>query len=375
MNPRYSSVIPGSLTALLVGVLAFTGCADDVTSSPDDGSGGTVSPDPDASPGTSSGNDGGGTVPGKDSGGTAPGKDGGVPTKDGATPGDGSVVSGFGTIFTIVMENHDYNEIVGSADAPYFNSLIADYGLATNYLDSGTHPSLPNYLTMISGAPQYGGIFDIEPTGSFITGTFPVDQPNLGTQLQTASVPWRAYAENMGTACTLTSASPYATKHDPFLYFTDMQTATPGLCAKTNVDYGSFAADLAGGTYKYMWITPNLTNDGHDPVNGLGTATDPVGSLKASDAWAKTEIGKIMATPAYTNGGVIFLTWDEGEGRNGNSKDQVPMIIISTKIVSKGFKSATAYTHKSYLATVEDMLKLPRLATVTSEASMMEFFK
>src|SRR5438270_220179 len=37
------------------------------------------------------------------------------------------------TVFTIVLENHDYAEIVGSPNAPYINSLIATQGLATNY--------------------------------------------------------------------------------------------------------------------------------------------------------------------------------------------------------------------------------------------------
>jgi hypothetical protein len=72
---------------------------------------------------------------------------------------------------------------------------------------------------------------------------------------------------------------------------------------------------------------------------------------------------------------VIFLTWDEAEGRNGDSKDQIPMIVISPRIVSKGFKSSKPYSHKSYLATVEDILGLPRLATVAGEPNMMEFFK
>src|SRR5262245_59442859 len=53
------------------------------------------------------------------------------------------------TVFTIVLENHDYNEIVGSPNAPYINSLIAQYGLAANYKETG-NPSLPNYLNMIS---------------------------------------------------------------------------------------------------------------------------------------------------------------------------------------------------------------------------------
>jgi phospholipase C len=268
------------------------------------------------------------------------------------------------------MENHDYAEIVGSTNAPYINSLIAQYGLATNYMDSMEHPSLPNYLTMISGAPQYGGGNDLDPKQS----PFPVKQDNLGTQLQTAGITWRSYQESMGSPCTLTdvtnpSGGNYAPRHDPFLYFTDMQAST--LCSDKNVDYSSFAADLAAGTYRYMWITPNLTNDGHDPQ------TSPATGLKQADAWASKEIPKILASSGWKNGGVLFLTWDEAEGRTKapSSKDQIPMIVIAPNIKSAGYQSKTAYSHKSYLATVEDILGLPRLSTVTSEPSMKEFFK
>jgi phospholipase C len=264
----------------------------------------------------------------------------------------------------MLFENHDYNEIVGSANAPYFNELIGKYGLETNYFDSGTHPSLPNYLTIISGDPQYPGIIDLDPT----TIPFPVDKPNLGTQMEAAGVKWRSYQESMGTACKLSAAGTYAPKHDPFLYFTDQQKGANNLCANTNVDYSSFAADLAAGTYKFSFITPNLTDDGHDPSG------DPAAALKTSDAWAKTEVGKIMASDAYKNGGVIFITWDEAEGRNGNSADQIPLIVVSENIKSAGLKVNTKYSHKTLLATLEDMMGLPRLATVTAEVNMAKDF-
>jgi hypothetical protein len=269
------------------------------------------------------------------------------------------------TIFTIVLENQDYVDVVGSSNAPYINSLIDKYGLATNYADSGVHPSLPNYLTMISGAPQYPGRQDLDPTRA----PFPVAQPNLGAQLEAAGITWRSYQESMGTPCRLAASGTYAPKHDPFLYFTDIQLGASGLCASANVDYTSFSADLASGTYRYMWITPNLTDDGHNPQQ------QPAVGLKDADTWASTEIPKIMASSGYTNGGVIFITWDEAEGRHGHSHEQIPMIVISPRLVQQGFKSSKPYSHKSYLATVEDLLGLPRLATVASEPSMQEFLR
>ena len=282
-------------------------------------------------------------------------------TTDSSTPDGGAPL----TIFTILFENHDYKEVVGSPNAPYFNSLIATYGLATNYHDSGTHPSLPNYLVLASGDPQYIGVIDLDPT----TFPFPKKAANLGTQLQAKGIKWRSYQESMGTACKLSGSGTYAPKHDPFLYFDDMQNGANGLCAATNVDYSQFAADLAGGTYRFMWITPNLTNDGHDPAN------DPVAAIKQSDAWAKTNVDLILQSAAFKANGILFITWDEAEGRNGDSTSQIPMIIVSPNIKSAGYKSAVKYGHKSWLATVEDLLGLPRLATVTNEPAMTEFFK
>src|SRR6185369_6411027 len=125
--------------------------------------------------------------------------------------------------------NQDYKEIVstandatngsaaGATNAPYLNSLIAQYGLATDYNDSGNHPSLPNLLYLISGDSQYPGFLDVDPMQSFITGTFPVKADNLGGQMQTAGIAWRSYQEDMGTPCKLTGAGNYAPKHDPFL--------------------------------------------------------------------------------------------------------------------------------------------------------------
>jgi hypothetical protein len=324
-----------------------------------------------SSPGPSSGTDAGttpkdGGAPASDAGTTT---DAGKPASDGGGASDGAASDGAmtadATIFTIVLENHDYNEIVGSSHAPYINGLIASYGLATNYKDTG-HPSLPNYLHMISGNNQYPGIVDVGPKQ---IPWFPSKADNLGNQMTAAGIPWRSYQESMGTACNLSDSGNYATKHDPFLYFDDIQNGGNNLCASTNVDYGSLAADLAADTYRYMWITPNLVDDGHNPTS------DPVTGLEQSDTWCSTEIPKIMASPGFKAGGVLFLTWDEAEGRNGDSLDLIPMIIVSPRIKSAGMTSSTAYTHSSYLATVEDLLALPRLATVTNEQNMLEFLQ
>jgi hypothetical protein len=323
------------------------------------------------------GGSGGGGSPdlGSSDGGGDRGGDGGVGGADMSAPG----VPAFSVVITIVLENHDYAEVIGNTtDAPYLNSLLDPQSgiaaLATNYMDSGAHPSLPNYLTLISGDPQ-GLSKDV--TANQIA---PFKSDNLGNQLEQAKIPWRSYQESMDSPCQLSDSQfglgNYATKHDPFVYFDNIQNGPNMLCANTNVTYSQFAADLAAGSYKYMWITPNLFDDGHG--GPLGVVAPPA-SLKASDDWCKTEIQKIVDSPLFKAGGVIFLTWDEAEGRTRpgqtqpDSRDQVPMIIISPKLTKK--TSANAYSHKSYLATVEDIFKLPLLGTVAGAPSMMEFFQ
>jgi len=268
------------------------------------------------------------------------------------------------TVFIIVLENQDYADIVGSANAPYINSLIAQYGLATNYQDSGSHPSLPNYLYMVSGDTQ-GISSDFDPTQN--GAPFTVD--NLGNQLETNHVAWRAYAESMNTPCKLISSGSYYARHVPFLYFDDVQNGANSVCRNRVVDYSQFAADLASNGYRLMWITPNGTDDGHDP------ALDPATGLMDSDNWLSREVPKILASAGYKANGALFITWDEAEGRNGNSGDQVPMIVISPKLKSAGYQSSTAFDHSSWLATVEDWFKLPRLGAAAQATSLAEFFQ
>ena len=299
--------------------------------------------------------------------GSSPSMSGNNPDGSSNPPGDSTptpdarVVAAQLTVFTIVLENHDYKEIIGSPNAPYINSLLPQGALATAYKDTN-HPSLPNYLHLISGADQYPGYIDLDPTFS---PYFPADHPNLGTQLEAAGIPWRAYQESMPSPCALTSSGHYAPKHDPFLYFKDQQLGPNSLCAMTNVPYSQFAADLAGGTYRYMWITPDLISDGHDPTN------DPAAALTASDTWLSVNVPKILASDAYQAGGILFIVWDEAEGRAGDDPDLIPMIVLAKNLPHPGTTKNTPFTHSSYLATIEDLLHLPRLATVSSTPTLM----
>src|SRR5690349_5938901 len=66
-------------------------------------------------------------------------------------------------VVVVILENHSYSQIVGSADAPFINQLAVSGANFTNdpTLDplatrSGSHatdhPSQPNYLELYSGS-------------------------------------------------------------------------------------------------------------------------------------------------------------------------------------------------------------------------------
>src|SRR5438552_16137391 len=47
-------------------------------------------------------------------------------------PAQTSSLPPFGHVFVVVEENHGYSQVVGSSSMPYLNSLISEYGLATD---------------------------------------------------------------------------------------------------------------------------------------------------------------------------------------------------------------------------------------------------
>ena len=59
----------------------------------------------------------------------------------------------FAHIVVVILENHAYSEIVGSADAPFLNALAASGAVLTQSY-AITHPSQPNYLALFSGSTQ-----------------------------------------------------------------------------------------------------------------------------------------------------------------------------------------------------------------------------
>ncbi len=260
-----------------------------------------------------------------------------------------------GTVFTIAMENKSRDEIFGNHDAPYINNLATHYAVAGGYHDDFIHPSEANYLWMSSGE-NFGVLDDDDPASHHLDST-----SHIADQVERAGLTWRAYEEGMGDPCGLKSHGRYAAKHDPFVYYNDVngwdgtQFQPSQRCLDHVVDYTELAGDLAANTVpRYVFITPDLDDDMHD------------GSIADGDKWLSNEIPAIQASDAYQHGGVIFLLWDEGGGLP--AADDPPFLVISNN-AKQGYTSQEDYDTSSYLKTVETLLGLEPLPCMPAERS------
>jgi hypothetical protein len=235
-------------------------------------------------------------------------------------------------VFVIVMENRSYSQAIAG---PYEAALAKQFAAATNY-HGVAHPSLPNYLAMTSGTTW--GIAD--------DGFHALPVGGLGTQLTNAHVSWRAYMEGMSNGC-FRSGYPYALKHNPFAYY-------GSACPPEIVPFTRFASDMTGDVPRFVWITPGLCHDGHDC------------STAVAEAWLRETIPVILSAPAWQQGGALFVTYDEGE----DSANSVLTIVIRPNPVQHS--SNVAYNHYSLLATIEDMLGVPRLGAARNATAMTD---
>jgi hypothetical protein len=264
------------------------------------------------------------------------------------------------TVFVIVLENHDWSSIQGAASAPYINkTLLAQGAHADNYMNvPGLHPSLPNYIWMEAGS-ALGVTDDAEPVNHKLTTS-----QHLVTLLKNAGLTWKAYQESIsGTDCPLTNAYPYAPKHLPMIYFTDVNSGvvrSSSECISHIRPYSELSRDLeTDAVASYNFITPNLCSDMHDCSIGTG------------DAWLAREVPKILTSKAYRDGGALFVTFDESAGSNV----AIGFIALSP-LVKPGYSNNLRYTHSSFLRSVQEIFGVtPLLGDAAKATNVSDLFR
>jgi hypothetical protein len=252
-------------------------------------------------------------------------------------------------ILLIVEENRDYGAVIGNPDAPYINGLATSAGLARQMF-AQAHPSLPDYLELLSGST--GGIRD-DGTDHVLAG------PTFVDQLAGAGIGWRAYVEDLPAPCFNGAASGgYAKKHNPFMYFSSI-TGSPAQCRRV-VPAAQLDADLAGGALPpFVWLEPDLCHDGHD------CATPQM------DAWLSQTLPRFLASSWFRDGGEAIIVWDEGTGSEGCCRGaaggHVPAIVVRNHPGAR--TSDRPVDDAGVLATLERSYGLPLLGDAACPCS------
>ena len=244
-------------------------------------------------------------------------------------------------VVLVVMENKERGKVLGSARAPFLSRLARRGGTAANSFGV-RHPSLPNYIALVSGSTQ--GI-----ASDCTRCTAPA--ANLAGQLERAHRTWGAYLEGLPAPCARpSSAGRYAKKHDPFAYDPAI-AASPARCRR-RVPLGRLAADVRSDRLPdFALVTPDLCHDTHD----CGVAT--------GDRFLARLVPGLL--PALGPHGILVVTYDEGDsdrGCCGGSHGGRIATVVAGPDVAAGARMTRPIDHYGVLATIEDALGLPRLA-------------
>jgi phosphatidylinositol-3-phosphatase len=246
-------------------------------------------------------------------------------------------------VWVLTEENHSFEDVVGSAQMPYYNKLIQHKALATQFY-SNQHSSLPALMWFIAGAP-------VETDNNTVSCNH--DEDNIVRELLQDGYTWRSYQENMPYAGYQPlyggTDSKYARRHNPLIDFSD---TCPGTGQdKNSVPYSQMATDFSEGkVVNYAYITPDLVEDAHD------------GTLAAADQWLQANLPAILARPEFSPGGdgILFIVWDEGTLSTDNRCSahvangcggRIPVLVIGPR-VKVGYESTVTYHNENVLKTV-----------------------
>lgn len=236
-------------------------------------------------------------------------------------------------VAVIVLENRSWDQIAGSPRAPYINSLMRRWAVATDYY-AVTHPSLPNYLALTTGGHRGVG-YDCSACRS--------SGRSVASQFEQARISWRAYFENLHNPLSTSFAqgSPYNPHYNPFAYTDALRAPDPASDVTT---FAALGHDLARHTLpRFAWIAPNVWHDGHD------------GALGAVDRYLRGLVPRVVR--ALGPRGVLFITWDEGRrsdtaGASGRGGGHVPLIAVGPAAKPHA-RVTVAANHYALLKTIE----------------------
>jgi hypothetical protein len=219
---------------------------------------------------------------------------------------------------------------------PYLHSLASQCSFFSDWTETNTtQNSLTQYIGETSGVNNPSTVNDCNPSTSCQS-----TDNNIFRQVRLAGGTARSYVEGATAGC---SAGGNAAKHIPALYYFGTYTDATGshndhdFCGTEVRPYTEFDVN---NLPTYAFVTPTLCNDGHD----CGDAV--------VDAWASTNIQKVLDSAAYKAGSVAVFAWYDED-------HPVPNLQIAPTSHKGDLTQTGVGSHAALLKTIEDMLALP----------------
>ena len=275
-------------------------------------------------------------------------------------------------------------------------------------LDVAAPAGQPTVICPIHGSgtdaetPAIDYVNEVYPVGSGVpgnpaTGSWDLDgkvgyaaAPTVGKtiaeQLMAAGKTWKSYQEDLpaggadrvnysdgvfvngnDSGSLLSSPTPagtmvqlYAAKHDPFVYFRDIQEG-PAIRNIVGFDgtQGLYADLRSGHVPNFSFIAPNQCNDQHGRGNAGADCTGAA-LMYRGDVAVNKLVQAIKSSPAWRDGrNAIVVTWDENDYGVAEPNRVLTMVINNhpgPRVVDNTF-----YDHFSLLRTLEGGFGLPCL--------------
>jgi phosphatidylinositol-3-phosphatase len=246
-------------------------------------------------------------------------------------------------LIVVVEENHSFEQIIGSPAAPFLNHLATHGTLLTHDYAVG-HPSLPNYVALLSGR--------IPIRDDCRACTFA--GPTLVDQLEARHLSWAAYLQGLPRPCSMvTRRGEYTEAVDPFMHAARVRDH-PARCARV-LPFSRFHSDLAGGRLPtVVFVMPDLRHEMHS------------GPVRVADAWLRRLVAELQANPVWRLDTRLVVTFDEGTRHDVRSccdglgyGGRIPTIVTGPRV--PWGRDATPYTHYSLLRSIEATYGLPFL--------------
>ncbi|WP_354140419.1 alkaline phosphatase family protein, partial [Bradyrhizobium sp. LB11.1] len=239
-------------------------------------------------------------------------------------------------IVVVIEENHNYDEIAGSSQAPYINSLMAGGASLTN-MTAEAHPSQPDYFALYAGS-TFGTTDD---------NSYSLPDPTLYTVLKNGGYSFTGYVDEGGIGSDF--------NHDPWVSFPEGRTV--------QTDFTSFPALFANGNYSSLptvsYVIPSVSNDMHN------------GTIAQGDTWLQQNLSA-YAQWAVNNNSLLVVTWDENDDSTSEAAaNQVPTLLYGANVVPGNY--STAYNHYNLLSTITASLGLTAPNNAATAAPIQVF--